>query len=75
MKIKISPTIAYEYQVRGIFDCIGPAGVYDLDAKTITEIKEDAEFYTHPDGPDTTIGERSAYRGLLIQIAKLERRS
>jgi len=75
MKIKISPTIAYEYDVRAIFDCIRGPGVYDLDDETITEIKEDAEFYTHPDGPDTTIGERSAYRGLLVQIAKAARQA
>lgn len=74
MKIKISPTIAHEYAVRCIFDCVGGAGVYDLDAATIVEIRDDAEFYTHPNGPETTIAERSAYRGLLTQISKAEGR-
>jgi hypothetical protein len=74
MKIKISPTIAHEYAVRSIFNCVQGPGVYDLDAAQVAELKADAEFYTHPDGPDTTIGERSAYRGLLIQIAKAEGR-
>ena len=74
MQLKISPSIAHEYAVRSIFDCVGGPGEYDLDAATIAEIKADAEFYTHPDGPDTTIGERSAYRGLLTQIAKAEGR-
>lgn len=72
MKIKISPTIAHEYSVRCIFDCVQGAGVYDLEAVDVAEIKADAEFYTHPNGPYTTAGERAAYTGLLVQIAKAE---
>ena len=74
MKIKISPTIAHEYSVRCIFDCVQGPGVYDLGALDVAEIKADAEFYTHPNGPETTIAERSAYRGLLMQISKAEGR-
>ena len=68
MKIKISPVIAHEYAVRCIFDCVGGAGVYDLDAATIVEIRDDAEFYTHRKSYQTADGEHSAYRGILKQI-------
>ena len=73
-RLKISPTIAHEYAVRSIFDCVQGPGVYDLDAADVAEIKADSEFYTHPNGPETTIAERSAYRGLLTQISKAEGR-
>ena len=76
MQLKITPTIAQEYQVRCVFDCIRGPGKYNLDAATIVEIREDAEFYTHPSyGPDIPPGERAAYTGLLVQIAKAIRQA
>lgn len=75
MKLRISATMANEWAVRCIGDVIegmpefeysgGELNVSDDVAK---QIAADCEYMIDRDGPDMTIGERSAYRALLKQI-------
>lgn len=75
-QLKLTPSIINEWSVRCIGDVIpGLNAVEWADQRSIEvgrdvaqEIKADCEFYLDRDGPDTTVGERSAYRGLLKQI-------
>ena len=80
MKLKISPTIANEWSVRCIGDVIPALAEVDLaqptievDAMVAAEIAADCKFYLDPWGPETTVGERSAYRALLKQIEGAQR--
>ncbi len=42
VKVRISPTIAYEYEQRCVYDFIGKAGTYRLTTEQARELKEDA---------------------------------
>lgn len=80
VRLRISETMTNEWAVRGIEDVIprladcrsyqAPAGEIEVDAALAQEIAADCRFYLDKDGPETTVGERSAYRGLLRQIEK-----
>jgi hypothetical protein len=72
--LKLTPTIRHEWASRSIGGVIPELDAMDLNASMVEvsepccrEIAADCEFYLHPYGPDTTIGERSAYRALLKQ--------
>lgn len=39
----------------------------EIDIEMVKEIADDCRHMVDPNGPDMTIGERSAYRGLLRQ--------
>lgn len=71
--LNLSSTILNEWQVRCIGEVIPQlADVTYADKMTVSEecckeIAADCEFYLDPNGPETTVGERSAYRSLLKQ--------
>ncbi len=76
MLLRISPSIRNEWQVRAITDVI-PAlehlpwereNVIMVDDATAKQIRADCAHYIDPKAIEATIGERSAYRGLLRQI-------
>lgn len=74
--LRISEAIRNEWMVRGIGEVI-PAldGIEIGDAITVPEsvvreVLADCQYMTDKDGPDTTLGERSAYRALAVQCRK-----
>jgi hypothetical protein len=71
VKIRISETIAYEYDARGMEGYPGGAGVHDVSEGMARELFADAEYHAHRHGPEYDIGTKSAYRALAIQIGKL----
>jgi len=75
IKLKITPAISNEWQVRCISDVIPAldgvdwtAGQIEVSAEVAREIAADCEFYINPKAVDATAGERAAYRGLLRQV-------
>lgn len=76
MKLKLTPSLRNEWEVRCIEDVVPSlatiqwrsASVIEVDDSTAAEIKADCEFYIDPDAVDATVGERSTYRALLRQI-------
>lgn len=79
--LKVSEKMEHEWSVRCIGDVIpglidqeaDAKGFYWLPIETVMEIRRDCEFYLHPYGPETTIGERSAYRALCKQCVYIEK--
>lgn len=76
MRLKITPTMRNEWQVRCITDMI-PAlaelpweseNAVEIDAGTANEIRADCAWYIDPKAVDATAGERAAYRAMLRQI-------
>ena len=75
MRLRISSTIAAEWDTRCIGDVI-PAlasvdydqGSIEVDPETAAEIAADCRFYIDPKAVDAAAGERAAYRALLRQI-------
>lgn len=76
MRLKITPTMRNEWQVRGITDVI-PAlaelpweaeDTVEVDTATANEIRADCAWYIDPKAVDATAGERAAYRAMLRQI-------
>ena len=76
MRLKITPAMRSEWQVRGITDVI-PAlaelpweaeNAVEVDAGTANEIRADCAWYINPKAVDATVGERAAYRALMRQI-------
>lgn len=72
-RLKLSPTMRNEWQVRGIGDVIPALDGYAgeeavlVDAAVLKEIAADCRFYIDPKAVDATAGERAAYRALLKQ--------
>lgn len=75
MRLRISPTIAAEWDTRCIGDVI-PAladidysgGAIEVSPEVAAEIADDCRFYIDPKAVDATGAERAAYRALLRQI-------
>lgn len=74
ISLKLSPTIQHEWAARSIggtipeLDIAAPyPAVIQVSEQCCREIAEDCRFYLDPNGPETTVGERSAYRSLLKQ--------
>ena len=75
MRLRISPTIAAEWDARCIGDVI-PAlasvdysdGSIEVPIEVAIEIAADCRFYIDPKAVDATGAERAAYRALLRQI-------
>ena len=76
MRLKITPTMRNEWQVRSITDVI-PAlaelpwetsNVVDVDTRIANEIRADCAWYIDPKAVDATAGERAAYRSMPRQI-------
>ena len=75
--LKISPAIGNEWAVRDIWAVIPglPEVPYEGGALSVTPevaqlVADDCAYMTDKDGPDMSVGERSAYRALLKQIIK-----
>jgi len=76
MRLKITPTMRNEWQVRAITDVIPAlanlpwetANEVDVDTATANEIRADCAWYIDPKAVDATAGERAAYRAMLRQI-------
>lgn len=76
MRLKITPTMRNEWQVRDITAVIPAlaalpwesANAVDVDAATANEIRADCAWYIDPKAVDATAGERAAYRAMLRQI-------
>jgi hypothetical protein len=75
ISLKISSMVQNEWQVRCIGDVI-PELVHleedyspaiKVSEQCCREIADDCRFYLDPNGPETSVGERSAYRALLKQ--------
>lgn len=73
IRLRLTPSIVNEWQVRCIGDVIPElkdlplAPTISVTVSCCEEIAADCEFYLDPNGPETSIGERSAYRALLKQ--------
>ena len=74
ISLKLSPTIQYEWAARSIggtipeLDVAEPyPPVFEVSERCCMEIAADCRFYLDQNGPETTVGERSAYRALLKQ--------
>lgn len=76
MRLKISLSIRNEWQVRSIGSVI-PAleslpweneSCIEVEPEIAKEIRDDCAFYVDPKAVDASVGERSAYRGLMKQI-------
>lgn len=76
MRLKITPTMRNEWQVRGITDVIpslaklpwATENAFEVDTATANEIRADCAWYIDPKAVDATTGERAAYRAMLRQI-------
>lgn len=69
IKVKISPTISNEYVTRDLRGYPTKIGVCWTDEKTAREMLADAEFYSHPDGPDlVSYSLKRAYASLVEQL-------
>lgn len=76
MRLKITPTMRNEWQVRGITDVIPAltelpwetAKTVEVDTRTANEIRADCAWYIDPKAVDATPGERAAYRAMLRLI-------
>lgn len=74
-RLVLTAAIVHEWESRCIGDVIPwlsamtwEAGAVDVPAHVAREIEADCAFYLDRDGPDSTVGERSAYRGLRQQV-------
>jgi hypothetical protein len=74
--LKLSSTIQNEWASRSIGESIPELDivlpyppVLKVSPQCAREITADCHFYLDPHGPETTVGERSAYRALLKQCA------
>jgi hypothetical protein len=72
--LRISPTIANEWNVRCIGDSIPAlsdrihrAGLFLVSLQALEEIIQDCKFMLDMNGPDLYPAERTAYRALLKQ--------
>jgi hypothetical protein len=66
IKIKISATLANEYDASGIHDFIGQKGTYQLTREQAIELLEDAKFnFFHTDAP---VGISRAYGALISNL-------
>lgn len=86
MQVRISPTLAAEYESRGMaataeyehgpnpYAKVRDGGVIEVDATELAELLADARFQSDPYGPLTDrcyFGLRNAYAALVRQIVKL----
>jgi len=74
VSLKLSATIQHEWAARSIggsipeLDIEGPySSLIEVSEQCCLEIAADCRFNLDPNGPETTVGERSAYRALLKQ--------
>jgi len=44
IKVRITPTISHEYEVRAVYDFIAAPGVYHLTLEQASELRDDAIF-------------------------------
>lgn len=72
--LNLTPSIQNEWSVRSIGGTIPELDIelpfpstLQVSEECCREIIADCKFYLDPNGPDTTVGERSAYRALLAQ--------
>lgn len=61
-KVRITPTIAFEYATRDVFDFYQTAGTHDVPNDVAREMEADADFYQHRDGPDVEAALKRSYR-------------
>lgn len=74
ISLKLSSTIQHEWEARSIGDTIPELDISEryppvikVSEQCCREIVADCRFALDPNGPETTVGERSAYRALLKQ--------
>lgn len=74
VRLKLSETMQHEWAARSIGGTIPELdfavsypSVIEVSKDCCQQIADDCKFYLDPDGPETSIGERSAYRALLKQ--------
>jgi hypothetical protein len=77
VRLKLSPTIRAEWETRCIGDVIPALANYagaecvEVTADTARAIAADCAHYVNPRAVDATLGERAAYRALLVQVQRL----